>query len=705
MRVPLSLLALLVSTAAAQKGADPLPITRVALYKNGVGFFEHTGRVTGDQSVSIDFTSAQLNDVLQSLTAIDLNGGRISGAGYNSTTPLDQQLRALPLGLSENASDVDFYNAVRGARVQVAGVGAIIRGRLLAIDLRQLPAKDGAAPITDHRYVTVISEAGLVRTLELTPTVSVTLLDTALHLDVNRYLELLASNRNQRLRHLTLLDRGTGPRELRVSYISEVPVWKSTYRLLLSTGAGDATLQGWSVVDNTTGSDWTNVHLDLIAGAPQSFIQPLSTPYYARRPEIPLPAEAQLEPQTHDSGASAAAEDGSATPAPGRSRSGETGPGCRLFGGHPRRECSEAAALHPTLASSTGHCLLQRPTPAPTMRSSPRRRSPRRPRLPPSTTTSSTRSPTPSPSARMNLPSSPSSKPNCPSNASPSGRRSSPPPYAPCGSPTTPPLRSTAAPSLSSRTAASAAKACSTPSTPGEKRLLSYAADQAVRVSTDFSNNTSKVTHLSVKKGVLTETSTDVSEIEYLVHNAAPEARTVIIEQPARQGWTLNSEVKPTETTPTANRFRVEAKPAETVRLHIGERHTNYQYVRLVDQSEDQLALLLRNAKASPATMTALQPVFDAHNNVILLDKQLQANLAEVNTITADQARLRENMKALKGSTEERDLLKRYTGELNQQEDRLASLRTQQAQLQTQRNTADANFQDKLAAVNLDEDL
>ena len=38
--------------------------------------------------------------------------------------------------------------------------------------------------------------------------------------------------------------------------------------------------------------------MDLIAGAPQSFIQPLSTPYYTRRVEVPLPEEAQMEPQT-----------------------------------------------------------------------------------------------------------------------------------------------------------------------------------------------------------------------------------------------------------------------------------------------------------------------------------------------------------------------------------------------------------------------
>jgi hypothetical protein len=55
--------------------ATQLPVTRVSLYKNGVGFFEHSGRVTGSQSVAIDFTTAQLNDVLQSLTAIDLDGG------------------------------------------------------------------------------------------------------------------------------------------------------------------------------------------------------------------------------------------------------------------------------------------------------------------------------------------------------------------------------------------------------------------------------------------------------------------------------------------------------------------------------------------------------------------------------------------------------------------------------------------------------
>jgi hypothetical protein len=290
--------------AIAKSSESPtirLPVTRVSLYKNGVGFFEHAGRVTGNQSITIDFTSAQLNDVLQSLTAVDLNGGRISGAAYNSTTPLEQQLKALPLALTEDPTSVDLYNAIRGARVEVHSGTASITGRLLNIEVVTAPAPDSQTankPATEKRLITIVSDAGAVHTLELTSTTSVRLLDPTLQNDVNRYLQLLSNNRSQGLRHLTLQDNGSGARDLRVSYISEVPIWKSTYRILFTDSARSATakqtatLQGWAVVDNTVGTDWLNVQLSLIAGAPQSFLQPLSQPIYSRRPEIPIAQEA-----------------------------------------------------------------------------------------------------------------------------------------------------------------------------------------------------------------------------------------------------------------------------------------------------------------------------------------------------------------------------------------------------------------------------
>ena len=99
---------------------------------------------------------------------------------------------------------------------------------------------------------------------------------------------------------MTISTEGAGERSLFVSYISEVPVWKSTYRIVLGSKAKAPLLQGWAIVDNVVGQDWENVQLSLVAGAPQSFVQNLSQPYYARRPVIGLPESANFSPQTHE---------------------------------------------------------------------------------------------------------------------------------------------------------------------------------------------------------------------------------------------------------------------------------------------------------------------------------------------------------------------------------------------------------------------
>jgi len=90
---------------------------------------------------------------------------------------------------------------------------------------------------------------------------------------------------------------------------------------------------------------------------------------------------------------------------------------------------------------------------------------------------------------------------------------------------------------------------------------------------------------------------------------------------------------------------------------------------------------------------------------VVALDAQIKAREGEIAEITKDQDRLRENMKALKGTAEERQLLQRYTGELNTQEDRLAVLRGQIADLHAQRNAKDAEFQEKMEALTFDEEM
>jgi hypothetical protein len=140
-----------------------------------------------------------------------------------------------------------------------------------------------------------------MRNFELGPSTSVRLAERDLSDEVGRYLNLVGSSRRDP-RRMTISATGTGDRDIFVSYISEVPIWKSTYRIILPEKAKEKPLlQGWAIVDNTVGEDWKDVQLSLVAGAPQSFIQDISQPYYARRPVVALPESMMLTPQTHES--------------------------------------------------------------------------------------------------------------------------------------------------------------------------------------------------------------------------------------------------------------------------------------------------------------------------------------------------------------------------------------------------------------------
>jgi hypothetical protein len=803
--------------------AAELPITRVALYKNGVGFFEHAGRVTGDQSVTIDFTSAQLNDVLQSLTALDLNGGRISGAGYNSTTPLEQQLKTLPLALDADPSDVDFYDAIRGARVQVAGVGPTITGRLLSIDLR--PAKDKAAT-DDRRFVTVISDAGQVRTLELTSAVSVTLLDTGLHTDVTRYLELLAGTRNQGLRHLTILDRGTGSRDLRVSYISEVPVWKSTYRILFADEKQAAdptvTLQGWSVVDNTTGSDWINVHLDLIAGAPQSFIQPLSIPYYARRPEIGLPAEAQLAPQTHETGE--LSDDPSKLMTELNALAGPAaGPnGGKIYidgftGGQlPRRtgiggtvtdstgasipnaqltvKNSATGAEFHTNSNSAGSFFLALPQPGQYEVTA---------SMPGFNTTRQTNIAVNAQQAtainlKLNVGSTSQTvdvtsgvgiimdDANVQALASegrgftrvrraPAEDKKAPPPPPINGrdvdqlaASSLVPQTTTAAfddffeytltdpitirknesamvPILQTKlpvervTLWSAAQPVALralwvtnasqltldrgsfsivengsfggeglldPIHPGEKRLLSYAADQAVRVDNAAGAQQHSLRSIAIAKGILTEQYRDVVERDYSIRNAAPEPRTVILEHARTGDYELSpaNASKPDETTPTMYRYRVQVPAGTTVHLKVAESHAYPQTIAVDDIDDQQGKLLITMTGGDSSRLRAqLQPVLAAQQDVAGIEARQSALSDQLDKLDTEEERQRSNIQALKDT--EKGSQRRFVEELGRIEDQILKLQKEDEALDAQLEAANKVLADKVQAVQFEQSL
>jgi hypothetical protein len=700
--------------------AAQLPVTRVSLYKNGVGFFEHDGRVTGSQPVTIDFTTDQLNDVLQSLTAVDLGGGRITGAGYNSTTPLEQQLKALPLALGEDANAVDFYNAVRGARVEVRSGAVSITGRLLNIEVVNQPAS-GSQPESEKRLLTVVSDTGEVRTVELTPATEVHLLDVALNQDVTRYLQLLASTRNQGLRHLTLQDNGTGTRELHVSYISEVPIWKSTYRILFTepkAGAGPAQtamLQGWSVVDNTTGADWVNVQLSLIAGAPQSFIQPLSVPYYSRRPEIPLPQEAMLTPQTHESGEAVptpqvvpAIAGVAGMPEASMGNGSGTGMGAGVggsFGGRlagvPRQGGGTVIGGEALNALSDDSASYQ----AAALNS-----------ISPNTTTAAFDD-----YFAYNLTDPVTIRKN-ESALVPILQTKVDAERVTLWSQQAPtPLRALWVTNTSNLTLDRGSftivedgnfggEGLLDPIHPAEKRLLSYAVDQAVRVTTEAEGSSGRVTSISAAKGVVVLSSTQLADVTYVVRNAADEPRSVIVEHPVRNGYTLNGTAadgtpapKPVETTPTVYRFRVVTKPGETARLHVGERHDYVTSYQLTNTDDNTLTYILTLTNDNPAFKAGLEPILAARRHQADIQEALNKVNARLSDLRSDEERQRANVTAL--ASADKASRERFVHDLNATEDTIAAAQKELGTAEANLQAAKDDLAGKIANLQIDEKL
>ena len=84
------------------------------------------------------------------------------------------------------------------------------------------------------------------------------------------------------------VDLGGTRRDMRVAYATQTAAWRASYRLVLprERGAGEALLQGWAVIDNTTAEDWNAVNVTLATAAPLSFAVDLRTPRIVARPDV-----------------------------------------------------------------------------------------------------------------------------------------------------------------------------------------------------------------------------------------------------------------------------------------------------------------------------------------------------------------------------------------------------------------------------------
>jgi hypothetical protein len=683
------------------KAVAALPVEKVILYKNGVGYFEHIGKVSGNQDLGIEFTTAQLNDVLKSLTLVDLNGGRISDVRYNSLAPLDQQLRSLQIPLGEDVTSAAFLIALRGTRVEVRNAKSTASGKVLSVEtLEKENAKGDKLQVTQ---LAIVTDSGELRLFELSPDVAVRAAEPEVHKDLNRYLGLMSTTRSKDVRRMTIHDSGAGDRRLFVSYISEVPVWKSTYRIVIPVSPGKPFLQGWAIIDNTVGEDWKNVHLTLVSGTPQSFIQNISQPYYTRRPVVPVPESMMLTPQAHEATMDGVSAAKLASPrammggVPGGVAGGSMG---GIIGGvsggagsgvgepaEPEDTSVDTAEVNEALEEQTSaaegnlvgdlfeYSLKERITLLKNQ------------------------------SALVPIVQSPIDVEKitlvtAQDNTDALGM----------------PLRAVWMHNTSGETLdggtfnvleqnAFAGEGIMELLHPGERRLLSYAADHAVHVVKENETEANTTTRVTILKGVMAIHREHRRTTSYSIHNADTSPRQVILEHPFRRDWKLSKESKPEELGATHYRFRVSVEPGKSEKLVIAETRPEITRVYLSTLTDNQITSFTQEGAIQPSMAEALRKITTKKFEISAVDQEIKTRQQALETIDHDQARLRENMKALRGSPEEKALLQRYTRQLDEQEDQLASLQKQIAEQKSKRAQMQSELDTMVQQIAIDQAL
>ncbi len=680
-----------VSIAAPDEGrAESLKLRRITLYRSGVGAFEHRGLVNGDEDVSLTFKADQINDILKSMVLLDLSGqGRIEAVGYGSKEPLSKRLSSFGIDLSGNPTLAGILRQARGARVSLKTVEGEVVGTILGVEERTV-AEEQQYYKTD--FVNVLTDRGM-RSVRIDRVSTFDLLDEKLADELRLALAAVAEQRNEDTKAVDLRFRGAGAREVAVAYVHEAPVWKASYRLVLPDAeAGGRTggtpvppkgqsltggtpvppgdkggtkesvqVQGWAIVENTTDEDWRDVRLSLVSGQPVSFVMDLYEPLFLGRPEVPVPVIAGVRPRVYERGQESKLSSANAVPpASVASRARATHaeelvsnlPAIRSDAGGAydalsSEDLSAYAAAAQAAASEAGEVFkydLKEPV------TIERQRSAMLPIL----------------------------------QGAMQGRRVSiynpadglPHPMRGVEVTNTTELELLPGPVAVYDSGAYAGDAQIGQVSPGETRLLAYSVDVEVDL-TQESTGDSSVLSLRVVDGSIVRSFAQERTTTYIATNAdGARGRTVLVEHPKEPwaAWELvegEGLAKAASESATSRRFELAVEAGKTARAVVRERHTTAESFAVTDLSPDDLLVYEREGKVSPAAAAAIRKAMTMMAAVRTAEERVADLERERSEISAEQARIRQNMTTLDKASQ---LYGRYIKKLDEQETRLEDL-------------------------------
>ena len=653
---------------AGLTSAAELPVRTVVLYKHGVGYFERGGTLGPGESARLDFKAEEMNDVLKSLTVNDL-GGKVTGLRYDSSIPLDQKLTEFPFRINNGEPLSAVIDQLKGARIEMDFgpqkiSGAIVSARLI----------EGDKERPEREQLTLLMDSGELRNVDLAAATAIRFADQKLQLQFRDYLAAVTGARSKDKRSVYIDSTDSKSREVRAEYIIPMPAWKSSYRLLFSEGTAQPTLEGWAIVDNTTGEDWTNVRLSLVSGKPISFISQLYPPKFITRLGAELAEDQAVAPTVY----SGAVQNRPAAPPPASvARTGVVGGaingvppgfGGGVGGGVFRVQGADQIAALSTVAP-TGPAteiadLFEYSIATPvTVRKD---ESAMMPFLQQKV------------SARKLIIYSDPTRPN-PFNAAELTNNTG---KTLDGGPITVFDAGTYAGEALVETVKNL-----------DKRFISYGVDLGTRITTNIDSRNDTVRELHAHNGLLISKTAQVQKKSYSVHNVDPRAKTLIVEHPVRAGFNLIDTEKPIETARDVYRFEIKLPANGSLEFPVTEEHVYDTQISVSSLNPDGLLTYIRNKSISDAARRQLQQIADVKTKIADADAEKRSVTDQVNNLTRDEERNRQNITSLSSVSGQQQLVQEYARKLSDQETQIAKLRDREgaldqmhASLQTQLN-------------------
>jgi hypothetical protein len=698
-----------VSNADPTKSADPpkaaspsessvqLPIGQVVLFSSGVGYFQREGTVDGNARVDLSFPVSDINDLIKSMVLRDLNQGHISAVSYDSNAPVEKTLKSFAVDLADNPGFGAILNRARGEKVEVvlnqsnATQPASMTGSVVGVEKQKQPA--GKDTTVDVELLNMWCADGL-RSVKVGDVQRVRFLNPVMDGEFRKALETLTQSHDAQKKAVTLNFAGEGKRDVRVGYVIENPIWKTSYRLVLGKAKDEKPfLQGWAVVENATDEDWKDVKMVLVSGRPISFQMDLYTPLYVPRPTVVPELFASLRPVAY-SGDMNGLQSASA----GRLSPRETPLDAKKELGLERSAAGAQAAINTDLSDRRAGLAYAR-----TLNES----------LGEQMDLGATGVSSMATAAKLgdffqyaidkpvNLPRQKSAllpivnKDVQGDRVSIYNERTQAKfPLLGLKFKNTSGLHLMQGPITVFEGSNYAGDARILDLQPNEERLISYAVDLGTEVNPVPSSDNGRLTQVKAVKGVL-HTTTKLRETKtYTVVNRNDAERVVLIEHPVRNEFKLTDTDKPWETASDFYRFQLKVPVGKNVVQTVTEERVLGQQLQLVSSNDDQIRFFLNAPATSQKVKDGLKQALDLRFALAKTQRDIQEQERQLKTITDDQTRLRANLKEMPPTAA---AYKRYLEKFDQQETEIEKLQAEVKKLQGVEFNQKKEFEDYLA--------